>query len=80
MFLKILLSILIIILFCCIIAFVSYITLFKKIDGGNTSEVCLWSAECVISGYLDELWEKSLEYYVKYININSSQIICSCNY
>ena len=46
-------------------------TLFKKIDGGNASEVCLWSAECVISGYLDEIWEKSLEYYVKYININS---------
>jgi len=49
-------------------------TLFKKIDGGNASEVCLWSTECVISGYLDELWEKSLEYYVKYININSPLI------
>lgn len=46
-------------------------TLFKKIDSGNASEVCLWSTECIISGYLDELWEKSLEYYVKYININS---------
>ena len=46
-------------------------TLFKKIDSGNASEVCLWSVECLISGYLDELWEKSLEYYVKYININS---------
>ena len=46
-------------------------TIFKKIDSGHASEVCLWSAECVISGYLDELWDKCLEYYTKYININS---------
>tara|TARA_B100000963_G_C22613161_1_gene665912 strand:- start:317 stop:1768 length:1452 start_codon:yes stop_codon:yes gene_type:complete len=46
-------------------------TVFKKIDSGHASEVCLWSTECIISGYLDELWDKSLEYYAKYININS---------
>lgn len=46
-------------------------TVFKKIDSGHASEVCLWTTECIISGYLDELWEKSLEYYAKYINVNS---------
>lgn len=46
-------------------------TIFKKIDSGHASEVCLWSTECIISGYLDELWDKSLEYYAKYINVNS---------
>ena len=46
-------------------------TLFKNIDSGNTSEVCLWSAECIISGYVDALWNRCLEYYVQFINLNS---------
>lgn len=46
-------------------------TIIKSIDNGNVSDACLWSTECIISGYLDELWNKSLEYYCKYINVNS---------
>ena len=45
--------------------------IFKKIDSGHAAEVCMWSTECIISGYLDELWDTSLEYYAKYINVNS---------
>ena len=39
--------------------------IFKKIDSGHAAEVCMWSTECIISGYLDELWDKCLEYYTK---------------
>lgn len=46
-------------------------TIIKSFDNGNVSDACLWSCECIISGYLDELWDKCLEYYTKYININS---------
>tara|TARA_B100000123_G_scaffold270746_1_gene249166 strand:+ start:64 stop:1506 length:1443 start_codon:yes stop_codon:yes gene_type:complete len=46
-------------------------TLFKKIDEGKLPEVCFWTAECVVSGYIDELWERSINYYSRFININS---------
>ena len=46
-------------------------TIIKSYDNGNVADACLWSTECIISGYIDELWDKSLEYYVKYINVNS---------
>ena len=46
-------------------------TLYKKIDEGKTSEMCLWLSECIASGYLEELWERAVLYYVKYINVNS---------
>ena len=46
-------------------------TLFKKIDEGKIPEVCLWSTECICSGYIDELWDRIIIYYSKFININS---------
>ena len=46
-------------------------TLFKKIDEGKLADVCQWTCECIVSGYQDELWERVITYYSKYININS---------
>ena len=46
-------------------------TLFQKIDDGQVSEVCRWLCECIVSGYIEELWDKIIDYYTKYININS---------
>ena len=45
--------------------------IFKKLDENKLSEVCTWSTEAVSSGYIEELWERFINYYVKYISINS---------
>ena len=46
-------------------------TLFQKIDEGNVTEVCRWLSECLVSGYFEELWDRFIDYYVRFININS---------
>jgi hypothetical protein len=48
--------------------------LFKKIDESSLEDVCVWCVEAVISGYFEDLWEKIILYYVKYININSPYV------
>lgn len=48
--------------------------LFKKIDESSLEEVCTWCVEIVISGYFEDLWERIIIYYAKYININSPYI------
>ena len=44
--------------------------LFKKIDEGKIADVCFWTAECIVSGYQDELWDRVINYYARYINIS----------
>ena len=46
----------------------------KSIIIGKIEDVCNLTAECIISGYYEELWEKILDIYTKYININSPYI------
>ena len=48
--------------------------LFKKVDESSLEEVCIWCVEIVISGYFEDLWERIILYYSKYININSPYI------
>jgi len=48
--------------------------LFKKIDDSSLEEVCIWCVEAVISGYFEDLWERIIIYYAKYINSNSPYI------
>lgn len=48
--------------------------LFKKIDESGLEEVCVWCTEIVLSGYFEELWEKIILYYAKYINVNSPYV------
>ena len=48
--------------------------LFKKIDESGLEEVCIWCSEIVVSGYYEELWEKIILYYCKYINVNSPYV------
>lgn len=48
--------------------------LFKKIDESGLEEVCIWSTEAIISGYFEDLWEKIILYYAKYINTNSPYV------
>lgn len=48
--------------------------LFKKIDESSLEEVCTWCVETIISGYFEDLWERIIIYYSKYININSPYI------
>ena len=43
----------------------------KKLTRVKTTDVCFWTAECIVSGYVDELWDRSINYYSRYININS---------
>ena len=45
--------------------------LFKKLDENKLSEVCTWCVEIICSGYIEELWDRIINYYVKYISINS---------
>ena len=42
--------------------------LFKKVDENIISEVCFWGVEVIVSGYFEELWERIILYYSKYIN------------
>ena len=42
--------------------------LFKKIEENIISEVCFWGVEIIVSGYFEELWERIILYYSKYIN------------
>ena len=46
----------------------------KNIIIGKLEDVCNLGVECVISGYFEDLWEKILEIYTKFININSPYI------
>lgn len=48
--------------------------LFKKIDESSLEEVCFWCAEVVVSGYFEDLWERIIIYYAKYINSNSPYV------
>lgn len=45
--------------------------IFKKIEEGKPIEVCEWLTEIVCSGYIEDLWEKIILYYAKFINIHS---------
>ena len=45
--------------------------LIGKIDEGNIEGVCVFMAEICVSGYFQDLWERIILYYAKYININS---------
>lgn len=46
-------------------------TIFKKLDENKLGEVCSCGVEIVCSGYIEELWDRIINYYVKYISINS---------
>ena len=48
--------------------------LFKKIDESSLEEVCIWCVEAVVSGYFEDLWERIILYYTKYINSNSPYV------
>jgi hypothetical protein len=49
--------------------------LFKSIKSKNIETSCNWLIECIISGYVKELWEKLCLYYSKNIHINNSKLI-----
>ena len=46
-------------------------TIFKKLDENKLGEVCTYCVEIICSGYIEELWDRIINYYVKYISINS---------
>ena len=43
----------------------------KNILLGKLGEVCNLGVECIISGYFEDIWEKIMELYTKYINTHS---------
>jgi hypothetical protein len=45
--------------------------LFKSLDENKFEEACQWCCEVVISGYLEELWERLVNYISKYIGIHN---------
>ena len=45
--------------------------LFKSLDENKFEEACQWSTEIVISGYFEELWERTINYISKYIGIHN---------
>lgn len=45
--------------------------IFKKLDENKLGEVCSWGVEIICSGYIEELWDRIINYYVKFISINS---------
>ena len=46
----------------------------KSLLESKTENVCNWSTELVISGYIDNLWERIIVFASKYININIPNI------
>ena len=46
----------------------------KSLLEGKTENACNWSTEIIISGYLDNLWERIIVFVSKYININIPNI------
>lgn len=49
-------------------------TLFKCIESKKVENSCNWLIECIISGYIIDLWEKLLLYSIKVININNPNL------
>lgn len=49
-------------------------TLFKSIESKKIENSCNWLIECIISGYIFELWEKLILYSIKVININNPNL------
>lgn len=50
-------------------------TLFKNIESKNMESACNWLIECIISGYIKEIWEKLCLYYSKSVHINNVSMI-----
>ena len=48
--------------------------LFKSIETKKIENSCNWLIECIISGYIIELWNKLLIYCIKVININNPNL------
>jgi hypothetical protein len=48
--------------------------LIKSIDKRQIENACYWATECILSGYLMELWEKCMIYSMKVIHINNPRL------
>jgi hypothetical protein len=51
-----------------------YKGLFKSIDNYKIEETCNWTTELIVSGQTDKLYDKFIQYYCKYINVNNPQL------
>ena len=49
-------------------------TLIKSIDSKKVENASNWLIECIISGYIIEIWEKLLIYSISIININNPKL------
>ena len=49
-------------------------TLFKSIDSKKAENASNWLIECIISGYIVDIWEKLLVYGTNIISINNPNL------
>lgn len=49
-------------------------TLFKNIEQKNMEEACFWLAECILSGYIIDIFERMIMFSCKIIHINNPKL------